>query len=143
MPRGFTLIELLVVLAILGIVLAIGWPTIRQTRDQLVLREWTTTLVAAHTRARSVAIAEQRVTLVTVTAESLVVRAIVSPTDTAERWRTAGPASEGVSLAGAPHTTAFAPSGVAFGLANVTYSLSRGGLARQVIVSRYGRVRIP
>ena len=41
-----------------------------------------------------------------------------------------------------PHTAAFAPSGVAVGASNATYTLRRGGALRQVIVSRYGRVRM-
>jgi hypothetical protein len=40
------------------------------------------------------------------------------------------------------HVTAFHPSGVAMGVANVTHVLTRGAARRQVVVSRLGRVRV-
>ncbi|HXG44082.1 MAG TPA: prepilin-type N-terminal cleavage/methylation domain-containing protein [Gemmatimonadales bacterium] len=143
MPRGATLIELLLALAVLAVVLAIAAPGLRESRDRLLAREWAAALVAAHGRARHAALAEQRVMLLTISADSVLLRAVAAPGDTQERWRTAGPARDGVALSGGPRTIAFAPSGVAFGLANATYTLRRGAATKQVIVSRYGRVRVP
>ncbi len=143
MPRGATLLELLLALTLLAAVLAITLPAARDSRDRLLARHWAATVVAAHSRARHTALAEQRVALLTVSADSLVLRAVVAPGDTQTRWRTGGPLLDGVTLTGGPRTIAFAPSGVAFGLANATYTLRRGSALKQVIVSRYGRVRVP
>lgn len=142
MRRGTTLIELLLALAVLSLLLAIALPNLSDTRDRLLAREWAAELVAAHTRARFLALAEQRVMLLTISTDSLLVRAVGSAGDTTERWRSDGPAVSGVTLAGGPRTIAFAPSGVAFGLANATYTLTRGSAVKQVVVSRYGRVRV-
>jgi hypothetical protein len=68
------------------------------------------------------------------------VRARLIPGDTAERWRHAGPLSEAVAVSGMPHQVLVAPSGIPFGVANNTYTLTRGTARRQVVVSRYGRV---
>jgi prepilin-type N-terminal cleavage/methylation domain-containing protein len=143
MLRGATLIELLLALALFAMALAIAGPGLRGAQDRLLAREWAAALVAAHRRARHGALAEQRVMLLTISADSLLLRAVVAPGDTQARWRTAGPAQDGVALSGGPRTVAFAPSGVAFGLANATYTLRRGSAMKQVIVSRYGRVRVP
>jgi prepilin-type N-terminal cleavage/methylation domain-containing protein len=143
MQRGFSLTEMVVACLILGVVLAISWPSFSRTRDRLVVAEWATALASAHARARTLALVEQRVALITVAPDSLVLRIVTAGGDTAERWRSPGPASDGVSLGTPPHTTSFAPSGLAFGLSNVTYTLSRGAALKQVVVSRYGRVRIP
>ena len=85
--------------------------------------------------------AEQRPVILTLTVDSLVVRALVSPTDTAERWRT-GPLGPTLLVAGLPRQVTYAPSGATMGFANGTYTVARGSAQRQVIVSRYGRVRI-
>jgi Tfp pilus assembly protein FimT len=142
MRRGSTLIELVLVCTILALLAAVGLPAFAAARDRLAVRHWASLISAAHSRARLAAMAEQRVMLLTITADSITIRAVVSAADTARRWLVAGPATAGVALAGAPRTVPFAPIGLAFGLANGTYTVSRGGAVRQVVVSRYGRVRI-
>jgi type IV fimbrial biogenesis protein FimT len=142
MRRGTTLPELLTVLALLGVLLALGLPASGALLDRLRVEQATSAIAAAHARARMVALAEQRVILLTLAADSLVLRAVESATDTVERWRGDGPARFGVEAAGLPRQLGFAPSGVAFGVANGSYTLSRGGARKQVIVSRYGRVRV-
>ena len=52
-------------------------------------------LVAAHLRARFTAIAEQRTTVLDLTAAWLVLRAVESPADTVLRWRAPGPRANG------------------------------------------------
>jgi len=68
--------------------------------------------------------------------------AVESPIDTFERWRGDGPSDLDVVVTGMPRQISFAPSGVTTGFANATYTLVRGSARKQVIVSRYGRVRI-
>jgi prepilin-type N-terminal cleavage/methylation domain-containing protein len=142
MRRGATLLELLAALALASVLAAMALPGSTALLDQLRVEEAASALTAAHARAQLVAVAEQRVTLLTLTPDSLVLRAVESPTDTVERWRGDGPARRGVQIAGVPRLVGFAPSGVAFGVANGSYTLLRGSARKQVIVSRYGRVRV-
>jgi prepilin-type N-terminal cleavage/methylation domain-containing protein len=142
MPRGITLLELLLALTLLGLATLIAVPAFARVRDRLAVESAAQALAGAHTRARLVAVTERRNVLLTLAADSLVVHALESPQDTVERWRSAGPAREGVTTSGLPRRIGYAPSGVSLGFANGTYTITRGAARRQVIVSRYGRVRI-
>lgn len=141
MSRGTTLLELLLVLAIAAVITGLAAPAAGALRDQLLVQEAADLVAGAHARARLLASVERRIMLLTLTADSLVLRAVESPADTTERWRTTGPAATRVAVTGFPRSVAFSPAGVAFGFANGTYRFSRGRAGKQVIVSRYGRVR--
>lgn len=141
MSRGATLLEILLVLVIATVVMAFAAPAVGSLRDRLLVDQEAARVSAAHARARLIASVERRVMVLTLTADSLVLRAIEGPADTTERWRAAGPAGAGVNVTGFPRSVMFAPTGIAFGLANGTYEFTRGSARRQVIVSRYGRVR--
>jgi prepilin-type N-terminal cleavage/methylation domain-containing protein len=141
MPRGTTLPELLFALVILGVLAALTAPAAAALRDRLRVDEAAALVAEAHGRARLLATIERRVMVLTLTPDSVVLRAVETRTDTTERWRAAGPAASGVTVSGFPRTVGFAPSGVAFGFANGSYGFSRGAARKRVIVSRYGRVR--
>jgi type II secretory pathway pseudopilin PulG len=141
MTRGATLLELLLVLLIFALLAGLTMPAFGSLRDQLQVKQAAELVAAAHVRARVLAAVERRVMLLTLTADSVVVRAVENPGDTVERWRTAGPGTGGVRLSGFPRRIAFGPSGIALGLANGSYGFDRGAAHREVIVSRYGRVR--
>lgn len=136
------MLELLVVLAVAGVAALIAVPAFSRVRDRLAVESAAQALAGAHARARLVAVAERRHVLLTLAADSLVLHALETPADTVERWRSAGPSVEGVTITGLPRRIGYAPSGVSLGFANGTYTVTRGGARRQVIVSRYGRVRI-
>jgi prepilin-type N-terminal cleavage/methylation domain-containing protein len=142
MKRGATLLELLVVLAIAGLVAVIALPSIGALHDRLAVNEAAEVIASAHSRARLVAMAERRIVVLTLTADSLVLGVVESATDTVLRWRASGPAAEGVTTTGVPRRVLFAPSGVTMGVANGSYVLTRGSARRQIIVSRYGRLRV-
>lgn len=142
MSRGATLLEMLIVCILLALLLGIGVPAIGALRDRLAVDGVTQSVLAAHQRARMVAVAERRVAILTLTADSMVIRAVESEEDTVVRWRGPGPSTERVTATGLPRSLWFAPSGVTMGVANGSYLLSRGGVSRQIIVSRYGRVRV-
>lgn len=142
MRTGVTLLELLLVIVLAGILATIALPGIVGLHDRLAVDAAAQAVVGAHSRARIAALTEQRVMVLTLTADSLLLRAVESPIDTIERWRGDGPADHAVSIAGMPRQISFAPSGVTMGFANATYSLTRGSAQKQVIVSRYGRVRV-
>ncbi len=141
MSRGTTLLELLLVLTILAVLSAVTLPAIGSLRDQLAVDQAAALVAGAHARARLVASVERRVTVLTLTPDSLVLRAVEGSADTIERWRSGGPAKAGVAVTGFPRAITFAPTGIGFGVANGSYRLTRGSATRQVIVSRYGRVR--
>ena len=141
MRRGFTLIELLLALVIAGVVFLIALPSVSDQRDRLLVEQAAYEIASAHTRARLTAVVEGRLALLTVRDDSLRLD-VVDGTDTLVRWAEAGPRANGVLMTTGSRTIPFAPIGVSVGLANATYSLNRGGRSRQVIVSRYGRVRI-
>ncbi len=142
MRNGITLVELLIVIVIAGVLATIALPGITGLHDRLAVDAAARAVAAAHTRARIAALAEQREMILTLTADSLLLSAVESPVDTIERWRGDGPADRDVAVAGMPRRVAFAPSGVTMGFANATYTLTRGSARKQVIVSRYGRVRM-
>lgn len=141
MSRGSTLLEILLVLALTALVSVFVAPAIRVLRDQLLVDEAASLVAAAHARARLIASVERRVVVLTLTPDSLVLRAVEGPGDTTERWRGSGPEASAVEVRGFPRSISFAPTGIAFGFANGTYLFTRGSVQRQVVVSRYGRVR--
>jgi Tfp pilus assembly protein FimT len=142
MRRGTTLLELALVLVITGLALAMAVPAVSSLRDRLAVDGAAALLVSAHARARMIAAAEGRVVVLSLWTDSIVVQAVESPTDTVVRWKGTGPASHHVSMTGLPRQIAFGPNGIPLGFANGTYLASRGGARRQVVVSRYGRVRV-
>ncbi len=142
MTRGTTLVELLLVLTLIAILAGLAMPGIAALRDQWAVQEAARAIVDAHARARLLAITERRVILLTLEADSLALRVLVTPSDTADRWHRDGPAGSGVAVTGMPHRVTFAPTGIPYGFANNSYTLTRGAAQRQVVVSRYGRVQV-
>ena len=142
MRRGTTLLELTIVVVIAGLLLTIGVPAVSALRDRLSADGAAAVLVSAHARARMIAAVEGRVVVLSLWADSIVVQAVESPADTVIRWRGVGPATHRVVLTGLPRQVVFGPNGIPLGFANATYVADRGGARRQVVVSRYGRVRV-
>ncbi|HEY7681346.1 MAG TPA: GspH/FimT family pseudopilin [Gemmatimonadales bacterium] len=142
MPKGVTLLEILLTLLLLGLLVTLAVPGFSALHDRLAVQAATDAVTSAHARARLLAVAEGRVAVLTITSDSVVVRVIEAPADTVRRWRGDGPAAHGVTAGGTPRTVLFAPSGITMGVANATYTLTRGAARKQVVVSRYGRVRV-
>ncbi len=142
MRRGVTLLELLIVILVTTLLVSLALPALGALHDRLAVDAVTEELVAAHTRARLVAVAERRVAVLTLTADSLVVRVVEAPLDTVVRWRGEGATAQGVLVTGMPRSVLVGPSGVTMGAAQRTYVLTKGTARKQVVVSRYGRIRV-
>lgn len=140
--RGATLLELLIGLTIAALLLGLILPTGAALHDRLLTEDTANHILSAYVRGRLVAQGEQRESGLLLAADSTVITVIESPLDTIVRWRDRGVGAPGVTIIGLPARIRFAPSGVTLGVANLTYTLSRGSIRRQVVVSRYGRVRI-
>jgi prepilin-type N-terminal cleavage/methylation domain-containing protein len=141
MRRGITLLELAVVLALAGILAGFALPAARRFGDAIAADQAAQAVVAGHRIARFTAIMRSRRTLLSVRADSLVVRAL-DGADTVTLWVHQGPSAHAVSLTGPAQALTFAPTGLPMGVSNATFQLSRGAAVRRVIISRLGRIRI-
>ena len=144
MQRGATVFELLAALAIIGVIAGVVVPGASALADRLAVEHEAARIMMAYRSAWLAARREQRLSLLRITADSLAIRTVSSAgeTDTALYSIAPGPSLAGVALTSPPHTTVYAPDGVAMGLSNATHVLRKGGAQRKVVVSRLGRVRI-
>lgn len=139
MRRAFTLPELMLVLAVAAILLGIAVPRLARAMDQVNLEAATSNLVAAHQRARMMAIVRGQV--LTLSIDSVVL-SIAPQSGAVPLWSAAGPASAGVRLGGPTRRFTFSPEGITLGLSNASLQLARGSSTRTVVISRLGRVRV-
>jgi prepilin-type N-terminal cleavage/methylation domain-containing protein len=141
MTRGFTLVELLLAVALLAAVAGIAIPRLQRPLDRLAVERVAYDLAAAHFRARTTAIARNSVTLLMVSPDSIRMR-IMAGRDTVAKWAREGGAAYGVQVTGSSRWLRFHPAGIGFGVANGSWTISRGATQRRVIVSRLGRLRV-
>lgn len=139
MRSGVLLIELLVVLTVTALLAAIAVPRLRFVTDAAAVRDEIARLVAAIDAGRGAAIRLDAVTAVELAGDRYRVVLVVG-TDTIIAWQQPGPGASGVTMAGAGRPIAFAPDGLALGVANRTITLSRGDATRRVVLSKYGRL---
>ena len=139
MRQAFTLPEMLLVLALAGILLGIAVPTLSAALDRIEVAAAAGHVVAAHQRARLMAVTQSMVTVLSVDSLNLTIRRRGPMTPL---WSEAGPAAHRVSLTGPGRQFIFSPEGFSMGLSNATLRLTRGNATRTVIVSRLGRVRV-
>ncbi|MEP6571072.1 MAG: GspH/FimT family pseudopilin [Gemmatimonadota bacterium] len=141
MRKGFVLIELLIAIAAIGILLLAVLPVLNAARDRLAVEEAARQIASAHNRARMMAVTESRPALLLIRPDSLIL-SVIDGVDTLPRWSAAGAGGIGVTLSGPVRPLVFSPLGITLGLSNATFLLGRGVASRQVIISRYGRVRV-
>ncbi len=139
MRRAFTLPELMLVLALGSILLTIAVPRLSRALDSIEVETAASHIVAAHQRARLLAVTHGQVVVLSVDSAELAIR---KRGQLAPLWLEAGPLARGVALAGSSRQFTFVPEGLSLGLSNATMRLTRGAATRTVIVSRLGRVRI-
>jgi prepilin-type N-terminal cleavage/methylation domain-containing protein len=139
MRQGFSLPELVLVLAVVGLLFGIAIPSLAGALDRIEVWSAANHLIAAHHRARVMAITRGQVLVLTLDAGSLSIR----PRGQAvPLWTEAGPAGERVALEGPARQFTFSPEGLSLGLSNATLRLTRGNASRTIVISRLGRIRI-
>jgi Tfp pilus assembly protein FimT len=129
----------MLVLAVGSILLGIAIPQLARAMDQIRVETATAHLVAAHQRARMMAIARGEVLRLSIDSAAL---SIVPGNGSVSLWTEAGPAASGVTLNGPTRRFMFSPEGMTLGLSNASLQVTRGSAARTVVISRLGRVRI-
>lgn len=139
--RGQTFLELLVVIALVAIASAVVVPSLRYAMDRRAVELEVETLLHAHAEARLTAVTTQRIALLTIAPDSVVLRT-ARDGDTVVVWRRPGPASQGITVGGTAHLFRFIPYGYTTGASNATFILTRGAATRRVIIARYGRIRV-
>lgn len=139
MRYAYTLPELLLVLAVVGLLLGLAIPSLAHTLDGIEVDQAASHLMAAHQRARLMAIARGQVVVLSIDSNQL---AIYPRGGTDPLWFEPGPAGSRVALQGAPRQFTFLPEGLTLGLSNATLQLSRGASSRTIVISRLGRVRL-
>jgi Tfp pilus assembly protein FimT len=139
MRRGFTLLEIALLLAVIGLTFGIALPRLSALRDSLAVRQAAEDIIAAHRRARMLAVLRSGPVMLSVSSDTLTIRSAGASFDV---WGGSGPAALGVSLDGPLRRIIFSPVGLAMGLSNASFALARGHATRTVIVSRLGRIRV-
>jgi prepilin-type N-terminal cleavage/methylation domain-containing protein len=139
MKSGFTLLEVALTLVIAGLLLGIALPRFGALKQEVVIEQAAQTLVAAHRRARTLAVASGQPAILSVADRSL---RITLGGAAQPQWLGPGPADQGVSLTGTPRDLTFSPLGFTTGLSNATFNLRLGSATRTVVISRLGRLRI-
>jgi type II secretory pathway pseudopilin PulG len=129
----------MLVLAVAGILLSIAIPQLARAMDQIGVDAASSQVVAAHQRARMMAISQGAV--LTLSIDSAAV-SIAPRSGGPPLWSEAGPASTGVALPGPTRRFTFSPEGITLGLSNASLQLARGASTRHVVISRLGRVRV-
>jgi type II secretion system protein H len=139
MRKAFTLPELMLVLALVGILTGLALPHLSGAMDRIEVVGAANRLIAAHQRARIMAITRGQVVVLSIDSARLT---ISSQGGIDSLWSDIGPAATGVELAGSARQFIFSPQGITLGLSNATLELSRGSTTRSVVISRLGRIRI-
>src|SRR4051812_27175626 len=139
MRHGVTLAELMLALAVAGLVFGIAVPGLSGAVDRVEVRSAANHVVAAHRRARMMAITRGKVLILTVDNNLLTIR---PRGQSVPVWTGVGPSFSRVALEGNAHQFTFSPEGLTLGLSNATLRLTRGGASRTIVISRLGRIRI-
>lgn len=139
MRQGFSLVELMLVVAVASLLFGIALPRLSGALDRIEVASQANHLMAAHRRARIMAITRSQVLVLTIDSANLDIRprGQASPL-----WVELGPAAARVALEGPARQFTFSPQGLTLGFSNATLRLSRGSASRTIVISRLGRVRL-
>jgi prepilin-type N-terminal cleavage/methylation domain-containing protein len=138
MRHGFTLIEQLLVLCLLATLLVLAVPSVIGTRDRTAVRTAARAVRDALALAREQAVASGSRAAVRFDAAT---GSVVVHAGTDSLLRLPLGRRYAVQVEASRDSTAYLPSGLGAGAANVSIVLRRGAAAETVTVSRLGRVR--
>lgn len=137
MRAGFTVAELLIVLAITAVLAGISLPAMLGMRDRITVRLAATDAARAVADARTVALTTARRTAIRIDALANTLT-VYSGADTI---RTLHLDEYGVRLRTTRDSIAFGPTGIGWGAATATITITRGNASTALAISRIGRVR--
>ena len=145
--RGFTLIETLIVIVVAGLMMAAGFPRLRQAMISTNLRSARNELAALHTQARAVAVERGRSSAIWITGNSAVV--VVTPRAVAlagSTHDTIGGVHNfmtefGATLAVTGDPIGFDPRGVGTNTGTASLTLTKGSHTKTLTISAFGRLQ--
>ena len=138
MRAGQTLVELVAVVAIVGVLTAMTVPNLRIARDQAIVRDAATELVATLDAARSAALRRGTLGVAAFDTARGEPR-VIADGDTLMVHQIG--TELGVTLRASRDSVVYGPSGRGYGATNTTLIVALGGIEDTVTVSRLGRVR--
>jgi prepilin-type N-terminal cleavage/methylation domain-containing protein len=145
--RGFTLIETLIVIVVAGLMMAVGFPRLRQAMISTNLRSARNTAAALHAQARAVAVDRGRTSELRVSGNRAVVVTKFPVPVGGSTHDTVGAVHDLYSEYGATLTLSgpigFDPRGVGTNTSTETMVLTKSGKSASVIVLPFGRLQLP
>ena len=139
MARGFTLIEVVTVVLIIGIVAAVGTPSLIDALDKLAVARAVNETTSFYRTARLAAVLQGRRVRVEFSSDEL--RAVFEGSPDSTFLILSGPAAHRVSMSASRPSVRFQPTGLGYGGANAKLVLRRGDAADSLATSRLGRIR--
>ena len=137
MRPGFTMLEMVVVLSIVAIMAGVSLPAMLGMRDRITVRLAAVDAARTLADARSVALTASRRTAVRIDQATNTLTVVSGP----DTIRTLRLNEYGVQLRTTRDSIAFGPTGIGWGAATATLTLTRGGASTSLAVSRLGRIR--
>ena len=139
MRTGVTLIELLTVVVIVGLLAALGTPSLKHLLDRIAVDRATNELTVFYNGARLAAVLRGSRVRIEFDVDSLL--AVFEGAEDSTFLNAAGPAAIGVHLTASRRIIRIWPNGLGMGAANTKLVLTRGAAGDSLAISVLGRIR--